>query len=334
MLAVEYFPCHSEVRLAVAGPSRAKVSVMREHDVVHIAAKKSVPESIAEPLHYWHENVAGMVNLLSVCREEGIDRLLFSSSAAAYGLPDVESSARTHPVRRCPPTARPSWSASGCFMIVPPRSACGPSYCATSTSPVPEALQSLVTQEHGHVPLVAALAKGERPQVFGIDYPTPDGTCIRDYVHVADVARAHLSAATALNGGKSGETYNIGRGEGASVLEVLQVVGEVTGLDVTYDVAPRRPGHPARVVAAVDRIQEGLGFRARYGRRTWSAAPGTDGGCATRDPAHGRSPKSRGRVRRTTAVARRRCHRDTFWSRDHRLFDRKRTTDAGKVLAG
>jgi UDP-glucose 4-epimerase len=113
------------------------------------------------------------------------------------------------------------------------------------------------------IPLVfQALAAGERPKVFGGDYPTPDGTCIRDYVHVADIAAAHLAAARALADGAESATYNIGRGEGSSVLEVIDVIGQVTGQDTTPDVVDRRPGDPARVVAAVDRIRAGLGFEA------------------------------------------------------------------------
>ena len=100
--------------------------------------------------------------------------------------------------------------------------------------------------------------------MFGGDYPTPDGTCVRDYVHVADIADAHLAAARALRSGADGATYNIGRGEGSSVLDVLRVVGEVTGRDTTPDVVARRPGDPARIVAAVDRIRDGLGFTASH----------------------------------------------------------------------
>jgi UDP-glucose 4-epimerase len=108
-----------------------------------------------------------------------------------------------------------------------------------------------------------SLDAGERPKVFGNDYPTPDGTCIRDYVHVADIAAAHLAAARALDDGAASATYNIGRGEGSSVLEVLEVIGKVTGQDVTPEFVGRRPGDPARVVAAVDRVRAGLAFTAR-----------------------------------------------------------------------
>jgi UDP-glucose 4-epimerase len=114
------------------------------------------------------------------------------------------------------------------------------------------------------IPLVfQAIDAGERPKVFGDDYPTPDGTCIRDYVHVADIAAAHLTAARALDDGTDSATYNIGRGEGSSVLEVLDVISKVTGVELDPEVVGRRPGDPARVVAAVDRIREGLAFHAK-----------------------------------------------------------------------
>jgi UDP-glucose 4-epimerase len=115
------------------------------------------------------------------------------------------------------------------------------------------------------IPMVfERLQAGERPRVFGGDYPTPDGTCVRDYVHVGDIADAHRVAARALESGARGATYNIGRGEGSSVLDVLRVIGEVTGRDTTPDVVDRRPGDPARIVARVDRIREGLGFTAQH----------------------------------------------------------------------
>ena len=113
------------------------------------------------------------------------------------------------------------------------------------------------------VPLVfAALDAGRAPLLFGDDHPTPDGSPVRDFVHVSDVADAHVAAARALAAGQPGGTYNVGRGEGSSVREVLRVVAEVTGGDTTPEVVGRRPGDPARVVAAVDRIGRDLGFRA------------------------------------------------------------------------
>ena len=243
------------------------------HGVVHIAAKKQVGESVANPLGYWQENLTGLVDVLSVCREEGVDRFVFSSSAATYGLPDVDYVHEDTPCAPLSPYGETKLVGEWVLRD-----------CAAAFGLRPMVLRyfnvaGAARPELGDpgafnlVPLVfGALGKGERPQVFGDDYPTRDGTCIRDYVHVADVADAHVQAARALDAGEPGQTYNIGRGEGASVLEVLAVIGEVTGLDVTHDVAPRRPGDPARVVAAVDRIRAGLGFQARYGLRDMVAS--------------------------------------------------------------
>src|SRR5207248_10946469 len=120
------------------------------------------------------------------------------------------------------------------------------------------------------IPLVFhALEAGEPPRIFGDDWPTPDGTCIRDYIHVADVADAHVAALRALTdvAGSSYQVFNVGRGEGTSVREVLDIVAEVTGLDVEPVVVDRRPGDPARIVGSVDRIKNELGWTARYDLR-------------------------------------------------------------------
>jgi UDP-glucose 4-epimerase len=116
------------------------------------------------------------------------------------------------------------------------------------------------------IPLtLRALTSGEPPKVFGDDYPTPDGTCIRDYVHVADIADAHLAAMRHLQAGAQSATYNVGRGKGSSVREVLRAVADATGIDTEPVVVARRPGDPARAIAAVDRIRSELGWTARYG---------------------------------------------------------------------
>ena len=242
--------------------------VLREHTVtgvVHIAAKKQVGESVADPLTYWHENVTGLVELLRGCQDEGVEQFVFSSSAATYGLPDVELVDEDMPGQPLSPYGETKlvgeWVMRDCA------TAFGLRYMAMRYFNVAGA----ATPELGDagvfnlVPLVfQALQDGRRPRVNGADYPTPDGTCVRDYVHVADIAAAHLAAARALNGGAGSATYNIGRGEGSSVLEVIDVIGTVTGLDTSYDIGPRRAGDPARVVAAVDRIRDGLGFEAQH----------------------------------------------------------------------
>ena len=242
--------------------------VLREHTVtgvVHIAAKKQVGESVADPLKYWHENVTGLVELLRGCQDEGVEQFVFSSSAATYGLPDVELVDEDMPGQPLSPYGETKlvgeWVMRDCA------TAFGLRYMAMRYFNVAGA----ATPELGDpgvfnlVPLVfQALQDGRRPRVNGADYPTPDGTCVRDYVHVADIAAAHLAAARALDGGAGSATYNIGRGEGSSVLEVIDVIGTVTGLDTSYDIGPRRAGDPARVVAAVDRIRDGLGFEAQH----------------------------------------------------------------------
>jgi UDP-glucose 4-epimerase len=233
--------------------------------VVHIAAKKQVGESVAEPLHYYRENLDGLITLLEACRERGIDRFVFSSSAATYGMPDVELVTEDTP--KSPLSPYGETKLVGEWLLQASAKAYGlrvmsMRYFNVAGAASPELGDPAVLNL---VPMVfERLQKGERPRIFGADYPTPDGTCIRDYVHVTDIADAHLAAARALDDGADGATYNIGRGQGSSVLEVVDVIGRVTGLDVTYDVLDRRPGDPARVVAAVDRIRKGLGFQAKY----------------------------------------------------------------------
>jgi len=233
--------------------------------VVHIAAKKQVGESVAEPLHYYRENVLGMLTLLEGCRARGVEQVLFSSSAATYGMPDVDLVTEDTPTAPLSPYGETKlvgeWLLRDCAAAYGIR-ATALRYFNVAGTAAPELADPTVLNL---VPLVfQALDRGERPKVFGADYPTPDGTCVRDYVHVADVATAHVLAARALADGAPGSTYNIGRGEGSSVLEVLDTVAEVTGRDTTPEVVDRRPGDPARIVAAVDRIRAELGFTARH----------------------------------------------------------------------
>ncbi len=247
--------------------------------VVHVAAKKQVGESVAEPLFYYRENVAGLATLLEACRDHGVGRLVFSSSAATYGMPDVELVTEDTPAVPLSPYGETKlvgeWLLRDCAKAYGMR-VVSLRYFNVAGAASPDLGDPGV---FNLVPLVfQALSKGERPKVFGADYPTPDGTCVRDYVHVVDVARAHLAAARVLEEGAEGGTYNIGRGVGSSVLEVLATVAEVTGLDTAYDVVGRRAGDPARIVAAVDRIKAELGFVAEHDLRemvtsAWEAWP-------------------------------------------------------------
>lgn len=243
--------------------------LLRAHQVrgvVHIAAKKQVGESVAEPLRYWHENLGGLVAVLRACRAAGVDRFVFSSSSSVYGMPDVELV--TEDVQGEPLSPYGHTKKVGEQVLRDCEVAFGLRtmtlrYFNVAGAATPELGDPGV---FNLIPLVfRALSRGERPQVFGADYPTPDGTCIRDYVHVSDIAAAHLAAVRALDSGAPSAVYNIGRGEGSSVLEVLDVIGRVTDRQVGYDVVERRPGDPARIVAAADRIRDGLGFQARHG---------------------------------------------------------------------
>ncbi len=240
--------------------------VVRDHEVtgvVHIAAKKQVGESVADPLTYYRENVEGLISVLEGCRSGDVDQLVFSSSAATYGLPDVELVTEDTPGAPLSPYGETKlvgeWLLRDCERAYGMR-VMNLRYFNVAGAASPDLGDPGV---FNLVPMVfERLEKGERPRVFGADYDTPDGTCVRDYVHVADIAEAHLAAAKALEAGQPGATYNIGRGEGSSVQDVLDVIADVTGLDTTPEVVARRPGDPARIVAAVDRIRTGLGFTA------------------------------------------------------------------------
>jgi len=201
--------------------------------------------------------------VLEGCRSGAVDRLVFSSSAATYGLPDVELVTEDTPGVPLSPYGETKlvgeWLLRDCQRAYGMR-AMNLRYFNVAGAASPDLGDPGV---FNLVPMVfERLENGEQPRVFGADYDTPDGTCVRDYVHVADIAEAHLAAVQALDGGQPGATYNIGRGVGSSVQDVLTVVAEVTGRDTTPEVVARRPGDPARIVAAVERIRTGLGFSA------------------------------------------------------------------------
>jgi UDP-glucose 4-epimerase len=248
---------------SVLDPSAVRSALRGCDGIVHIAAKKQVGESVEDPLLYYRENLSGLQVLLEACRDLSVGRFVFSSSAATYGMPDVDLVTEQTPTSPLSPYGETKligeWLLRDCAVAFGLR-VMSMRYFNVAGAASPELADPGV---FNLIPLVfQALTAGRRPQVFGDDYPTPDGTCIRDYVHVADIAAAHLAAARALDAGAEGATYNIGRGKGSSVLEVLATIGEVTGMDVTPDVVGRRPGDPARVVAAVDLIRDGLGFEA------------------------------------------------------------------------
>jgi UDP-glucose 4-epimerase len=258
--------------------------VLRAHavvGVVHIAARKSVPESIERPLYYYRENVGGMAAVLAAMQAVGVDRVVFSSSAAVLGTPGEETVDEDAPTEPLNPYGRTKliceWLLADAARAWPLRWM-SLRYFNVAGAGAPELGDRGVTNL---IPAVfRAVSAGERPVVFGGDWPTRDGTCVRDYIHVVDVARAHLAAVEALTDGRvTGRTFNIGRGVGVTVREVIETTAEVMDRQIDYDVVGRRPGDPAAVVGRVERIAAELGWRAELGlpemiASAWAARQG------------------------------------------------------------
>lgn len=247
--------------------------VFAEHavtGVVHLAARKQVGESVAQPTRYYRENVGGLATLLEAVAEAGIKRFLFSSSAAVYGNPDVELITEDTPCAPVNPYGETKLA--GEWLVRAAGRAHGIStvclrYFNVAGAASPELADTGV---FNIVPMVFdRLTRDEAPRIFGDDYPTPDGTCVRDYIHVADLAEAHLAAARRLTAADaSGDlTVNIGRGEGVSVRELITVIGEVTGDGRPAVVEARRPGDAPRAVASAALAARELGWTARRGVR-------------------------------------------------------------------
>ncbi|MER7051200.1 UDP-glucose 4-epimerase GalE [Streptomyces sp. NPDC000351] len=244
---------------------------MRDHavtGVVHVAAKKQVGESVERPLHYYRENVTGLRTLLEAMTSAGVARLVFSSSAAVYGMPDVDLVTEDTPCLPMSPYGETKlvgeWLINAAARAHGIRAA-SLRYFNVAGAAAPELSDS---GAFNLIPMVfERLEAGDAPRVFGDDYATPDGTCVRDYIHVQDIASAHLAAARRLKDAPEGTslTLNIGRGEGSSVREMVDRILQVTGRqDLAPRVTARRPGDPARVVASADRAHEELGWSARH----------------------------------------------------------------------
>lgn len=237
--------------------------------VIHMAAYISVGESEHEPGKYWRNNTAGVLNLLEAMRTAGIDKLVFSSTAAVFGEPKYTPIDEAHPKN---PTSvygdtklAVERMLDGYARAHGLRSVCLRYFNACGAAPDASIGEDHHPEEH-LVPLAILAAMGRRGslKVFGTDWPTPDGTCVRDYVHVLDLASAHLLAIRHLRGNGDSRKYNLGNGKGFSVREVLDAVGRVGGKPVPADDAPRRPGDPAILIAASDAIQEAWGWKPQW----------------------------------------------------------------------
>jgi UDP-glucose 4-epimerase len=231
--------------------------------VLHFAAKALVGESVEHPERYWRNNVCGTLALLDAMRATAVPRMVFSSTAATYGEPTEIPITEQSPTMPTNPYGATKLAVD--MMIGSEARAHGLGAVSLRYFNVVGAVDGY-GERHGvetHlVPLALQVVAGRREalEVYGRDWPTPDGTCIRDYVHVDDLARAHLQALEAANPGEH-RIYNLGNGAGFSVLDVIEAVRRVTGHPLPTMVAPRRPGDPAVLVASSARIREELGWK-------------------------------------------------------------------------
>ena len=230
--------------------------------VLHFAALSLVGESVSEPARYFRTNVAGSLNLLDAMRAAGVKRLVFSSTAATYGDPDEVPITEEAPTRPTNPYGASKLAVDHAIGYECAATGLGAvSLRYFNVAGASGKLGELHDPETHLIPLVLQAAAGRRPavSVFGTDYPTPDGTAIRDYIHVDDLARAHLLALEAA-AEPGHRIYNLGNGAGFSVREVIDVAREVTGVDIPAVEADRRPGDPAVLVASSERIRADLGW--------------------------------------------------------------------------
>ncbi len=235
--------------------------------ILHLAGLKYAGVSVQQPLPFFRENVGGMQVLLEAVAAHHIEKFVLSSSASWYGTPDGEVVTEDAPARPESPYGQTKtiseWMLRDLARIEPSLRQTSLRYFNVVGSGAPEVADH---SPHNLFPKVMrAISAGAAPVVNGADYPTPDGSCIRDYVHVVDVAEAHVAATARLDAGAStGPVYNIGRGEGSSVFEILAAMRRATGIDFEADIVDRRPGDPARIVGSVERIAADLDWHARY----------------------------------------------------------------------
>ena len=237
--------------------------------VLHFASSIQVGESVRQPLLYYQNNVANTLNLLQAMVRHGVRRLIFSSTAALFGNPVRSRIDETHPRQPINPYGRSKWMVEQVLADADQahglRSICLRYFNAAGADPLARVGERHEPETH-LIPLVLQAASGRRSDisVHGTDYDTPDGTCVRDYIHVADLAEAHLLALETLARKDSSDAFNLGNGNGYSVKQVIDSVRRVTGRDVTVRHGPRREGDPAVLVADSARAQALLDWRPRH----------------------------------------------------------------------
>jgi UDP-glucose 4-epimerase len=257
---------------------------MDAHDVtgvIHVAGYKYAGVSVTRPLFTYEQNVTGTAILLAAMQDRGIDRMVFSSSAAVYGTPDTELVTEDTP--KSPQSPYGESKLIGEWLLRDQAVAAGLRHTSLRYFNVVGSGEGGVfdVSPHNLFPLVfEALLDGRTPRINGNDYPTPDGTNVRDYIHVSDLATSHVAAARRLDAGEPLESaYNLGSGDGVSVGEIMSTIAEVTGIPFSPEIAPRRPGDPARIVAGGALAARDLDWRMRHSLRdmvesAWQARKG------------------------------------------------------------
>lgn len=240
---------------------------LRDHNVtgvVHLAAKKAAGESVEMPLYYYRENVGGLLSLLESMQAVGIKNFVYSSSAAVYGTPEVNPISESQPLN--PESPYGETKVIGEWLCRDQATSSDMNWVALRYFNVAGAAEDSLGDNsvNNLIPMVfRALELGERPQIFGDDYPTADGTCIRDYIHVTDLAVAHGAAVALCERGDANLAINVGRGHGVSVAEVMDVISSVIGRNVDPEVVGRRAGDPAATFADVTLSAQVLNWRAQ-----------------------------------------------------------------------
>ena len=239
--------------------------------VIHFAGLKAVGESVANPIRYYRNNLDSTLILCEVMAKHGVKNIVFSSSATVYGEPETVPITEDFPISAQNPygqtklfseiilkdvnTADPEWNIA-LLRYFNPVGAHESGFIGEDPNGIPNNLMPYISQ--------VAVGKLEQLAVFGDDYPTPDGTGVRDYIHVVDLARGHLKALEKLDENPGVVTYNLGTGKGSSVLEMIQAFEEASGIKIPYKIAPRRPGDAASCYADATKAEKELGWKAEY----------------------------------------------------------------------
>lgn len=281
-LAVVFDNLSTGHREAVSGVRLVEGDLLNKHDlsavlaverydaVMHFCARSLVGESVAEPYEYYENNVTGTLNLLKAMRDSGVDKLVFSSTAAVFGNPSQKLIDESHPTNPINPygasklmVERILQDAVQAYGL---RVATLRYFNAAGADPSGEIGESHQPETH-LIPNIfrAALGQTGPLKVFGTDYDTSDGTCVRDYIHVNDLAAAHMAAINFIGANEGAHTFNLGNGDGFTVLEIIEAAHHVSGLDVPYELSARRAGDPPRLVASSEKARSLLGWRPAFG---------------------------------------------------------------------